>query len=170
VDDPVVIVDYDDAWPIEFDRLRARALGLLGDMNVSVEHIGSTAVPGCSAKPIVDLDVAVPSASHVPEAVRRLEVGGYVHQGDLGVEGREAFAPPAGEPRHHLYVVVAGNEAHLRHTRLRDHLRRHPDDVRAYGALKRELARRYRDDRARYTEAKSEFIARIVAGTRPSVR
>ena len=160
--EPIVISEYDPGWPREFDRLRRRAAAALGSVAVAVEHVGSTSVPGCAAKPVVDLDVVVRSPDEVPVAIRLLATIGYAHRGDLGVSGREAFRRPEGEPRHHLYVVVAGNEAHLRHIRLRDHLRSHPEDARAYGELKKALAGRYVDDRVGYTEAKSEFIARLV--------
>jgi len=166
VTDPVVIADYDPGRPNEFERLRARALDALCDLPATVEHVGSTAVPGCAAKPVVDLDVVVETESDLAEAIRRLAPAGYRHQGDLGVPGREAFAWPAGEQRHHLYVVVAGNPAHRRHLALRDYLRAHPDDARAYGELKRELAGRFGTDRVAYTEAKTPFIERLL----PSVR
>jgi len=161
--EPVVVVDYDPEWPRLFARLRARALEALGDPAAEVEHIGSTAVPGLAAKPVVDLDVVVRREEDVPRAGERLERVGYVHQGDKGVPGREAFAWPDGEPRHHLYVVVGGSPAHRRHVLVRDYLLAHPEEARAYGELKKELAERYRSDRAAYTEAKDAFTDRLVA-------
>src|SRR5262249_21195118 len=91
----VVIADYDPSWPSLFASLARSVAAALGPVLVRVEHVGSTAVPGLPAKPIIDLDVVVQPAD-VAEAVRRLSGLGYVHRGDLGVTGREAFAAPAG--------------------------------------------------------------------------
>jgi GrpB-like predicted nucleotidyltransferase (UPF0157 family) len=162
--EPVVVVDYDPEWPWLFKRLRERVLRALGGLDATVEHIGSTAVPGLAAKPVVDVDVVVQRAEDVTLAVERLAAIGYVHQGDKGVPGREAFRWPEGEPHHHLYVVVAASAAHRRHVLIRDWLLTHPDDAQAYGELKKELAERFRHDRAGYTEAKDAFTDRIMAG------
>lgn len=91
-------------------------LDALGEeLALAVEHVGSTAVPGLAAKPVVDIDAVVPSAEDVPLAVERLERAGYRHEGDLGIPGREAFEPPADAPWHHLYVLAADSEELRRH-------------------------------------------------------
>lgn len=162
---PVVVVEYDPRWPHAFERLRERVAAALGNLAVAIEHVGSTSVPELAAKPIVDLDVVVPSAEEVPEAIRRLATIGYAHQGDLGIPGREAFNGPPGEaglPAHHLYVCPAdGAELH-RHLAFRDYLRRHPDAVAAYTAIKREGAGRFPDDRDAYQEYKSAVVREIL--------
>jgi GrpB-like predicted nucleotidyltransferase (UPF0157 family) len=138
----------------------------LASRALAVEHIGSTAVPGLAAKPIVDLDVVVGSAEDVPAAIERLRELGYVYQGDEGIPGREAFLWPPGATPHHLYVVVAGSEPLREHLAFRDHLREHPDVAHEYGSLKRRLAAEYRDDRLGYTEAKSAFVRGVLEITR----
>ena len=160
--EPIVVVDYDSAWPETFDQLARPVREALADLGVEVEHIGSTAVPGLAAKPIVDIDVVVPSAAAAPAAIERLRGLGYVYQGDKGVPGREAFLWPPGAPRHHLYVVVAGGEPHTAHVRFRDHLREHPETAEEYAGLKRELARRHGGERLAYTDAKSEFVEAVL--------
>ena len=165
---PVVLAEYDPAWPGAFARLRDRVAAALGELAVAVEHVGSTAVPGLPAKPIVDLDAVVPSAADVPAAIRRLAAVGYVHLGDLGIPGREAFdAPPpapgaAPWPAHHLYVCPAGGAELRRHLAFRDHLRAHPEDARAYAAVKREGARRFPGDRDAYQEFKGPVVHEIL--------
>jgi len=160
----IVVTEYDRAWPRLFDVLRGRVLDALGEeLAVAVEHVGSTSVPGLAAKPVVDIDAVVPSAEHVPLAVERLERAGYRHEGDLGTSGREAFEPPAGAPWHHLYVLPADSEELRRHLAFRDHLRAHPEAATAYADLKREAARRVGDDRRAYTEAKDNFVERVLA-------
>ena len=159
---PVIIVDYDPHWPDLFEELRGPVVAALGDLAVSVEHIGSTAVPGLAAKPIIDMDVVVPAVADIPEAIRRLAILGYVHRGDLGIPGREAFRSPAGKPRHHLYVCALGSEELRRHRSFRDYLLTHPEDARAYGALKKAAALRFAEDRAAYTESKGRFVEAVL--------
>ena len=165
---PVLIQEYDPAWPDTFSKLAAAAKAALGSLAVTVEHIGSTAVPGLAAKPVIDLDVVLASPADLPEAIRLLATIGYLHEGDLGVAGREAFRPPAGEPRHHLYVLTAGAEELGRHVSFRNALRASEDLRNEYAALKRSLANAYKDDRSAYTEAKTNFISSIV-GTRDQI-
>jgi GrpB-like predicted nucleotidyltransferase (UPF0157 family) len=160
--EPVVIVDYDPHWPDLFRELRAPVVAALVDLVVLVEHVGSTAVPGLAAKPIIDMDVVVPSLADIPEAILRLASLGYVHQGDLGIPGREAFISPAGKPRHHLYVCALDGEELRRHRAFRDYLLTHLDDARAYGALKKAAALRFAEDRAAYTEAKTQFVEAVL--------
>ena len=160
--EPVVIVDYDPDWPRLFDEFSAPLFAELGDLIVAVEHVGSTAVPGLVAKPIIDLDLVVPSASDIPLAVARLAVLGYVHLGDVGIPGREAFLWPAQKARHHLYVCPVDSEELDRHRSFRDYLLTHPDEANAYGALKKAAAIRYSDDRDAYVGAKSSFVESVL--------
>ena len=157
-DEPILICEYDPTWPNQFDEIAARAMTALGNVVVRIEHIGSTAVPGLAAKPVVDLDVVV-SPQDVLEAIRRLSNLGYVHEGNLGIAEREAFRPPPGEPRHHLYVVPEASAELQRHVAFRDALRADPTLRAKYGALKKRLAALHRDNRDAYSEAKSAFIA-----------
>ena len=107
-----------------------------------IDHVGSTAVPGLAAKPIIDMDIVVASPADVAPVIERLRATGYRWRGDLGVAGRESFKPPADPnmPRHHLYVVVENNRAHLDHWLLRDLLRRDETARDRYAALKRHNA------------------------------
>jgi GrpB-like predicted nucleotidyltransferase (UPF0157 family) len=127
-----------------------------------VEHIGSTAVVGLAAKPIIDIDVIVPLLSDVPDAIARLASLGYVHEGDLGVPGREAFLWPPGTPRHHLYLCVCDNAEYRRHVAFRDYLRAHSEETRRYEALKRRLAAQFSDNREAYTNGKTEYINSVM--------
>jgi len=158
----IQIVDYDPAWAIDFARLRLRLLAAVKDFAVTVEHVGSTAVPGLAAKPILDVDVVVASVSDVPTAITRLAELGYRHQGDLGISGREAFASPSSAPAHHLYVVVQGSEPWRNHIQFRDYLREHPESAKAYAELKRSLADRCQNDREKYTNAKTAFVEEVL--------
>jgi GrpB-like predicted nucleotidyltransferase (UPF0157 family) len=163
VPDPIVIVEADPIWPDEFERLRIRVAGAVGDVAVAIEHVGSTAVPGLAAKPVIDMVVVV-EPHDLQTAVERLVAIGYVHQGNLGVEGREAFGVPEGERRHHLYVSPTDSEELRAQLAFRDRLRANPALAAEYEGLKRELAVRFRDDREGYTDAKTDFVS---AASRP---
>jgi GrpB-like predicted nucleotidyltransferase (UPF0157 family)/8-oxo-dGTP pyrophosphatase MutT (NUDIX family) len=157
-DEGLVIRDYDRAWPDHFAKLAARVKMALGGLVSWVEHIGSTAVPGLASKPIIDLDVVLASQADLPEAIRRLAILGYVHEGDLGITGREAFRCPSGEAQHHLYVLAPEAAELRRHVVFRDALRADPALRDTYAALKRSLAEKHAQDRASYNSAKSAFV------------
>lgn len=159
---PVVVVDYDPAWPTLFDFLRRRIAIALAGIAVGVEHVGSTAVPGLAAKPIIDMDVLLVSADALADAIERLASLGYFHQGDLGIAEREAFRTAETEPLHHLYVCPPASREYHRHLALRDYLRSHPEEAGAYGALKKTLAARFANDRAAYIAGKDEFVRELL--------
>ena len=139
---------------------------VLSDLVVTIEHVGSTSVPGLAAKPIVDMDVVVPTQADVQIAIQRLATIGYVHEGDLGATGREAFIPPNAVPWHHLYVCTVENVEYKRHIMFRNYLRNHPEDAKMYGDLKLKLAKQFQNDRAAYTNGKSAFVNEILKRAR----
>lgn len=158
----VVVADYDGEWPKAFEQLRARIWPAVSDFALTIEHVGSTAVPGLVSKPVIDICVVVRSRDHTPLGIERLAQLGYVHRGDLGVPDREAFAGPEGPPRHHLYLSPQDSLSLKNHLALRDYLRAHPDSARAYGALKHRLAEEFPDDIDSYIEGKTDFILAIL--------
>jgi len=158
----IVVIDYDPVWPAVFEELRARAWNAVRDVAVSIEHVGSTAVPGLAAKPIIDISAIVPSSDQVFMAVDRLAAVGYVHRGDLGIEGREAFHSPDGLPAHHLYVCPRDSPALANHLAVRNYLRVHPEVAASYGELKKQLAKRFGSDIDGYIDGKTGFLLDIL--------
>ena len=159
----IQVVPYDPAWPEIFEELSAPLRGALRGVIDSVEHVGSTSVPGLAAKPIIDIDVVVPAAAYVLTAIERLACLGYAHSGDQGIAGREAFTSPAGFYTHHLYVCVQGSVALENHLVVRNYLRNDPEMAVAYSALKAELAERFGDDPASYGAGKTNFLLALLA-------
>lgn len=159
---PIIIEEYDARWPQEFEKLRAQIAAVLGPLAAAIEHIGSTAVPGLAAKPIIDIDVLLKPDADFAQAVSALSSVGYEHRGDLGIRGREAFRPPANSFPHHLYVCFPDGKEYGRHLEFRDYLRSHPDEAEAYAELKRTLAGEFRMDREGYNQGKQEFVERIL--------
>jgi GrpB-like predicted nucleotidyltransferase (UPF0157 family) len=162
---PVEIAGYDPRWPGIFATLRDQIAGVLGPLAQQIEHVGSTAVPGLAAKPIIDIDVVIATRADLPAAISQLATLGYRHEADLGITGREAFTSPAAAPAHHLYVSAAGSPELARHLAFRDYLRTHPGQARAYAKLKRSLATRFRSDRDAYSHGKTTFIEQALATT-----
>jgi GrpB-like predicted nucleotidyltransferase (UPF0157 family) len=158
---PAEVVEYDPEWPGQFARICDRVAPALGTLDHRVEHVGSTAVPGLAAKPIIDVDVVVAMAD-IDRAVALLAALGYRHVGDLGIAGREALLPPAHEPYHHLYVVVDGSAALADHVDLRDYLLSHPAAAQRYARRKYELAHLLETDRDEYVRQKGDLVEELL--------
>lgn len=159
----IIIEAYTPDWAHQF-RLVADALErTLADLPIiSIEHIGSTAIPGLPAKPILDIDIIVPP-DVVPTAIGALERAGYAHRGDLGVTDREAFTAPDETPARNVYLCVAGT-LHLRnHLAVRAALLEHPALRDRYGAVKQQLASEPGMDIHRYIAGKSAVLQHILA-------
>jgi GrpB-like predicted nucleotidyltransferase (UPF0157 family) len=170
--DPVLVVPYDEAWPSLFLRERGRIEGAIGPWMEGIEHIGSTAVPGLAAKPVIDIMVGVGSLDDSPVIVGRLVGIGYEYVPELErtMPSRRYFRRLTGGRRtHQIHLVERSNLGWWdRHVLFRDYLRSHPETVAEYGRLKCRLAERYRDDRQAYTEAKGDFISGVVVRARPA--
>jgi GrpB-like predicted nucleotidyltransferase (UPF0157 family) len=164
----IVVADYDPVWPEWFDRVHAYVWPAVADIALRIDHVGSTAVPGLAAKPVIDMDIVVAAEEQVRPVIERLGTVGYRWRGDLGVTGREAFHldRELGLPPHHLYLVVEDNRAHLDHWLLRDLLREDADARRRYAALKRENAAMAGDDIDVYVARKAAFVAELLTVAR----
>jgi GrpB-like predicted nucleotidyltransferase (UPF0157 family) len=99
-----------------------------------------------AAKPIIDISVVLPKRADVQTGISRLATLGYVHRGDLGIEGPEAFTNPEGLPKHNLYLCARDGVALANHLAVRDYLCAHPEAAREYSELKKRLAERFAND------------------------
>jgi GrpB-like predicted nucleotidyltransferase (UPF0157 family) len=156
------VVDYNPGWPAAFEQLRSNIWPAVADVAVAVEHVGSTSVPGLAAKPVIDISVVVSREAGISVAIERLAVLGYVHRGELGVEGREAFDSPDHLPAHHLYVCSSDSVGLMNHLAVRDYLRTHPETAETYGNLKKQLAEKFPHDIDRYGHGKTGLILNIL--------
>ena len=167
-DDSIEIVPYDPDWPAQFEAERARLASVLSSEPLeAIEHFGSTAIPGLSAKPIIDIMIGVPDVAAArrtfPETLAALD---YVFWADNPATDKLFFVkgmPPHGHRRtHHVHVCETSSDQWTR-LLFTDYLRAHPEEAAAYEALKLDLARRFRGDREAYTSGKDDFVARILA-------
>ncbi len=161
----VVVLPYDEAWKQSFLAIKAELEPALAGLALRIEHVGSTAVPGLSAKPIIDVDAVIRDESVLDAAISALRGIGFFHEGNLGVAGREAFAYVGKEhlQKHHLYVCPRASAELRRHLAFRDYLRAHPEAVREYSRIKEEGAALYPLDIGKYIEYKSPFIEKVYA-------
>ncbi len=158
----VIVLPYDKKWQQDFAKIKEELQQALGDIAIAIEHVGSTSVEGLAAKPIIDIDVVV-KKENVLNAIKVLESIGYIYEGNLGIEGREAFSYERKEhlQTHHLYVCPEDSEELKRHLAFRDYLRSHKYAVEQYGKIKLEAARLYPEDIDKYIEYKSPVIDQI---------
>lgn len=165
----VQIVDHQPGWTDSFRAESHRLTPVLQPWLVGpIEHVGSTAVPGLAAKPIVDMAAPVQNLADATKAIPLLERVGYRHWADDPHRSwRIWLLKPAPERRtHHLYLMEPSEPEWDALRTFRDHLRTKPGQAAAYARLKRELARRYPDDRDAYTQGKTDFISRVFARLR----
>ena len=159
----VVVEPYDEGWKQNFSDIKAELLDALGELALRIEHVGSTSVPGLSAKPIIDIDIVIKDYSVFDEVVSALGKIGYRHEGNLGIAGREAFKYDGKEhlKRHHLYVCPEDSPELKRHIAFRNYLRSNPKAVSEYSQIKQEGASLYPYDIEKYIAHKSPVIERI---------
>lgn len=163
----IIVESYNPKWKEEFNKAKAFYEKLLEDVNIKIEHVGSTSIEGLSAKPILDIDIIVQNEEDCKKVIKLLESMGYKHIGNLGVEGREMLKYNPNNPKinwmeHHLYVCMQGSENLINHLLLREHLRNNKESVKLYGKLKMELAYQYPYDIDLYIEGKTKFITTIL--------
>jgi GrpB-like predicted nucleotidyltransferase (UPF0157 family) len=160
----VQLVPYTSTWATLFQAERARLQQALGAEAVDIQHIGSTAIPGLAAKPILDLGIAVATEAVVKVCIPRLAALGYSYRGYRGPEQGHFFDQgPEGQLTHYLHMLLHREPGWLNYLHFRDYLRSHPAARDAYQQLKQELAARYAADRAAYSAAKAGFIQSILA-------
>ncbi|SRR5579871_2894316 len=178
----MILALHNPEWAAEFEALRDVYTSALGKLILRIEHVGSTAVPNLMAKPILDIDIVMPSYEVFPEIIAHLKRLGYSHNGDQGIRDREVFkpldntAPFTSQPRkwmtHHLYVCPANSLELRRHLIFRDALRAHDNLRQEYEKRKLDIAERSVGDRKVYAQIKEiacrDFIESVLAAWSPS--
>jgi GrpB-like predicted nucleotidyltransferase (UPF0157 family) len=161
----VVVRDYDPRWPTEFDAAKAELEAVTHHLVDRIEHVGSTAVPGLAAKPVIDIAVAVRGGVTFSDLRSRLEGAGYEYRGDLGDDGGLIFAKGSESHRtHYLHVVDAGSPQWRSYLIFREALRHDRSLRERYARLKKDLAARFPHDRESYVKGKHSFIRTTIAG------
>lgn len=155
---------HDPIWRRRYRREAERIVALWPQLLAEIHHIGSTSVPGLTAKPIVDILVAVWDLDAVDRRAQELQALDYENMGEYGIPGRRYFRKPVeGADTFHVHVFQCGHEVIRRHLRFRDYLTAHPEAARAYAEHKQELAGEEWESSSEYAEAKTEFIRGLEA-------
>jgi len=157
----VKLEPHSERWRQLFDEEAARIRAAIGEVVATIEHIGSTSIGGIAAKPIIDIAVGVEKIADGARCVRPLENTGYEYRGEHGIAGRFYFVK--GEPRsHHLHMVEMGSDFWRSHLLFRDYLRENQTIAEEYENLKKELAKRYAENREAYSNGKAAFIENVL--------
>jgi GrpB-like predicted nucleotidyltransferase (UPF0157 family) len=165
ISEDVSLRAYDPDWPQAFTVERERLIASLPDAFLDVQHIGSTAVPGLAAKPVIDILAGVASFATAEALTEQICRCGYTTSAEFNATLNERlwFMRWAnGHRTHHLHVVVHGSDGWHEHLRFREALRSRPDLAARYVALKSQLAVRHSTDREAYTNAKGEFVRSVL--------
>jgi GrpB-like predicted nucleotidyltransferase (UPF0157 family) len=166
IDQKVEIIDYDSVWPQQFNAELQRLKELCGVRLSKIEHVGSTAVPGLPAKPIIDIIAVVSSLKELDLLVELLCANGYSTSAEFNAtlgDRRWLMRQQEGKRTHHLHLVPPSDVEWLNKVRFRDLLRKDSDLRQAYIKLKRRLADELGHDREAYTDAKAEFICNALS-------
>jgi len=160
----IMVVAHDPKWSRKFEDEAAIVGAALGPAALAIHHIGSTAIPGIFAKPIIDMLVVAPSVEAIDERAASLEAIGYEAKGEFGIPGRRYFRKDndAGIREYQVHVFAPDSEEVARHLAFRDYLRSHSGAAQEYSQLKRELAELHTCSIESYTDGKDPFIKATV--------
>jgi GrpB-like predicted nucleotidyltransferase (UPF0157 family) len=159
------VVDYDPEWAVLFEAEAQAIHRAAGGLSLKVEHVGSTAVPGLPAKPVVDIAVAIQTRDFIPDLTRQLTAIGYINRGDAGAADGGYLLVKESEPEVrivHLHIVEETDIRWQNYIEFRDILRANDTIRKQYADLKTQLGARFQDNRKSYTEGKSDFIGEVL--------
>ncbi len=156
----IEVVPHNPVWPAQFERERSALLASLGNIIDHVHHIGSTAIRGLPAKPVIDIIIEVQSLASLDQATSKLEMMGYEAKGEFGIAGRRYFRKGGFYRTHQIHAFRTDDVHVMRHLAFRDYLVAHPSVMEEYGVLKMKLAADCNDDLDVYCNGKDSFIKR----------
>lgn len=159
----VVLEDYSLEWNNDYEREKELLEKVLRDRIVEIHHVGSTAIKGLKAKPIIDILLLIDNLDKIREIEEILVNYGYTNMGKQGIEDRYFFPKGPDDGRtHYVHIVDSKGDTYYNQLLFRDYLNEHFEYVKKYCDLKQELAGKYPDERKKYTAGKSEFITNVV--------
>ena len=158
----VIVTEYNPLWPQLYRQEAEQIRAILRDNCVAIHHIGSTAVVGLCAKPVIDIMPVVVSLARVDAQKKAFEAIGYEVLGEFGIAGRRYLRKGGDARTHQLHIFEQGADEQIeRHLALRDYLRAHPQDAAVYGRLKRQLAQQFPWDIESYCDGKDDLVRKL---------
>ena len=164
----ITIVPYDEGWPSAFKSEAKLIRSALGPLALRVEHVGSTSIPGIAAKPVIDIQVSVPTLEPISTYIQLLSPLGYTRivLGDFDLIYPFFQKPDSLPGTHHVHLCVEGSDLEWKHIAFRDYLRSHPEVAAEYVALKYKLAAENHgttlESQERYSLSKSDFVTAVL--------
>ncbi|MCG3221550.1 MAG: GrpB family protein [Candidatus Heimdallarchaeota archaeon] len=159
----VILKDHNREWSKLFNKEANLISSKISNYLVDIQHIGSTAIPGTVAKPIIDIAVAIDDLSNVKKVIPPLQKIGYKYRGEQGIPDRHLFVKGDEESRtHHMHMMDNTSDEWKKHILFKDYLRQNPLEAKQYSELKKKLVIEFEFDREKYTDGKEEFIQRIL--------
>ena len=155
------VVSYNSNWGEMYKEESGKIKNILNDIIIDIHHIGSTAISGIKAKPVIDILVEVKNIEEVDKYNHKMKELGYEVMGEYGIPKRRFFRKGGNNRTHHIHIFQVGNEEIERHIDFKKYLIAHPDIGRGYSKLKEKLVNRYTYDVENYTNGKSDFIKEI---------
>ncbi|MFX0183133.1 MAG: GrpB family protein [Candidatus Hodarchaeota archaeon] len=157
----IKLLPYQLEWKELFSKEKQHLEATIGNNILEIEHIGSTAIPGMTAKPIIDIAIAIHNFEEAKVCIDLLEKIGYEYKGEFGISRRHYFVK--GTPRrYHLHMNEITSENWKNHISFRDYLIKHPDKAKQYADLKIKPAQQFKANREAYIEGKTSFIKKIL--------
>lgn len=158
----IAVLNYDPEWPSKYERERDHIASILKDNYISIYHIGSTAIPGLAAKPIIDIMVAVRSLESVDAATEEFSDIGYEYLGEFGIAGRRYLRKGGDERTHQIHIFQADDWDNIgRHLAFRDFMRTHEEEREEYAKIKKALAEKFPYDIGGYCDGKESFVREV---------
>ncbi|ACA55781.1 GrpB family protein [Clostridium botulinum] len=157
----IEVVPHDPKWKIEYKKEAEKIYKIMKDEIVQIHHIGSTAIRGIYAKPIIDILVEVENINNVDNYNEEMKFLGYIPKGEYGIKGRRFFLKGLYDRTHHVHIFEKDDSEIERHINFRDYMIEHKEEAKQYEKLKKELALKFRYDIDSYCIGKDSFIKKI---------
>lgn len=154
----LTVVDYDDMWPTLFENERSLLQTTLGHVKSLIHHIGSTSVPGLSAKPVIDILIEVTNLDELDSMNQAMERAGYTVRGENGISNRRYFTKGGNQRSHHIHAFTTGDVQIIKHLAFRDYLIKNNDIATQYALMKNNAVLLCENDTHRYSIYKADFI------------
>lgn len=154
----LTVVDYDEMWPTLFENERTLLQMTLGKVISRIHHIGSTSVPGLSAKPVIDILIEVANIEGLDSLNQAMEGVGYTVRGENGILNRRYFTKGGNQRSHHIHAFTTGDAQIIKHLAFRDYLIKHNDVAIQYALMKKSAMLLCENDSHRYSIYKADFI------------
>lgn len=163
----VKLLPYTDEWKRLYNKEEEIMLSIIKDYVIDIQHIGSTSIPGLTAKPIIDIIIGIKTFTDLPIIIKELKANGYIYRPKSSTDERVLFVKGTdGIRTHHIHVVKWKGDEWNNNILFRDYLTKYSEIAEEYSKLKNSLSKKYKNDRNTYTESKNEFIQNVIMRAR----